>query len=98
VTGDGKLVFILETSDTDAISLKGAQAMVALGDQLFIPTLPHVVGDQAEGGQVVIINASGNIENAIHPVIPEGQAPISPAGIISQSRAKSGSAMLRTTA
>jgi DNA-binding beta-propeller fold protein YncE len=86
VTGDGKLVFILETSDTDAISLKGAQAMVALGDQLFIPTLPHAVGDEAEDAQVVIINASGNIENAIHPVIPEGQAAISPAGIaISES-------------
>jgi len=73
VTADGKLVFILETSVADAISLKGAQAMVALGDQLFIAT--------PEDGQVVIVNASGNIENAIHPVIPEGQAPISPAGI-----------------
>lgn len=73
VTEEGSLTFILETSPTGGISLKGAQAMVALGDQLYVATPPK--------GEVVLVNVSGNIESLIRPVVPEGQAPISPAGI-----------------
>ncbi len=73
VTEDGNLTFILETSQTGGISIEGAQAMVALGDQLYVATPPD--------GEVVLVNVSGNIERVIRTVIPEGQAPISPAGI-----------------
>jgi sugar lactone lactonase YvrE len=72
VTPDGTLAPILAAGAYADISLKGAPAMAAVGEKLYVATL---------AGPIVIVDSAGQIESVIKPVIPAGQAPFVPAGI-----------------
>jgi hypothetical protein len=73
VTEDGALSTVFDGSQYSDTSLQGAEAMVAIGDKLYIAT--------AREGQVMVLNSSGKVEGLIRSVIPAGQAPIVAAGI-----------------
>jgi len=73
VTDDATLATIFDGSQYGETSLKGAEAMVALGEQLYV-AMP-------QGGQVLVLGSSGKVENLVRSVIPEGEAPIRAAGI-----------------
>ncbi|MEK7247969.1 MAG: NHL repeat-containing protein [Chloroflexota bacterium] len=73
VTKDATLTTIFDGSQYGETSLKGAEAMAALGDQLYV-AMP-------QGGQLLILGSSGKIESVIRSVIPAGEAPIIVAGI-----------------
>jgi sugar lactone lactonase YvrE len=72
VTPDGTLASILNAGAYADISLKGAPAMVAAGEKLYVAT---------QDGPIVVVDSAGQIESVIKPVIPAGQAPFAPAGI-----------------
>jgi sugar lactone lactonase YvrE len=73
VAKDGTLATIFDGSQYGETSLKGAETMVAVGDQLYV-AMP-------QGGQVLVLGSSGKIENIVRSVIPAGQAPVTAAGI-----------------
>jgi len=73
VTKDATLATIFDGSQYGETSLKGAEAMVAVGDQLYV-AMP-------KEGQVLILGSSGKIDGLIRSVIPSGQAPITVGGI-----------------
>jgi sugar lactone lactonase YvrE len=72
VTPEGTLASILNAGAYADISLKGAPAMLALGEKLYVVT---------QDGLIVVVDSAGQIESVISPVIPAGQAPFAPAGI-----------------
>ena len=72
VTPEGTLASILNAGAYADISLKGAPAMLALGEKLYVVT---------QDGPIVVVDSAGQIESVITPVIPAGQAPFAPAGI-----------------
>jgi sugar lactone lactonase YvrE len=72
VTPDGTLASILAAGAYADISLKGAPAMVAVGEKLYVAT---------QAGPIVVVDSAGQIESVIRPVIPAGQAAFAPAGI-----------------
>jgi tripartite motif-containing protein 2/3/tripartite motif-containing protein 71 len=73
VTGEATLATIFDGSQYGETPLKGAEAMVARGDQLYV-AMP-------QEGQVLILGSSGKIEGFIQAVVPAGQAPVRAAGI-----------------
>jgi sugar lactone lactonase YvrE len=72
VTPDGTLASILNAGAYADISLKGAPAMVAVGEKLYVAT---------QDGPIIVVDSAGQIVSVIKPVIPAGQAPFTPAGI-----------------
>jgi len=72
VTPDGTLATILDAAQYGDLSLHGAEAMTALGERLFIA---------ASDGTIIVVKSSGAVEGVIRPVVPAGQAPLTPGGI-----------------
>lgn len=78
VTPDWQTVPILEDPNAGGISLKGAPAMVALKDKLYV---------QSAQGPVILVSSAGDVDGVIRPLVPEGLSPLAPAGIaITNSR------------
>lgn len=74
VSPDGELIPIQQGTGVDGTTLKGSQAMSALGERLFIAN--------ATGDRIAVVDESGLIEGSILPALPAGANPISIAGIV----------------
>lgn len=72
VTPDGRLASIFEGASYGDISLKGAPAMAAFDEKLYVAT---------QDGRVVVIDSSGGVEGVLRPVAPAGQDVLTPGGI-----------------
>jgi sugar lactone lactonase YvrE len=72
VTPGGTLASILNAGAYADVSLKGAPAMLAVAEKLYVAT---------RDGAIVVVDSAGQIVSVIKPVIPAGQAPFAPAGI-----------------
>jgi streptogramin lyase len=72
VTPEGKLASIFEAGQYGDLSLAGAPAMAAIGEQMYV-----ALAD----GRIAVVNSTGAIEGIIVPVAPPGQEPLTPGGI-----------------
>ena len=73
VTPAGQIVPILETETAEEGSLSGATAMAAHGETLYVAN--------STSGKVLVVDASGRLEEIIVPLVPSGLNPLSLAGI-----------------
>jgi len=72
VTPGWETVPILESPPDGGTTLKGAPAMTALDDDLYVLSAQ---------GQIVLVGSAGTIKGVIRPLVPEGLSPVTPIGI-----------------